>query len=87
MPNAVTLSLWLNTTPPLLASVAAGLSRAGSSASSPATASSRASPAILTAEENAMSQSHLVVDFPIKGPAIAKALPEELPPLTSGIQH
>ena len=28
-----------------------------------------------------MSQSHLVVDFPIKGPAIAKALPEELPPL------
>ncbi len=24
MPNAVTLSLWLNTTPPLLASVAAG---------------------------------------------------------------
>ena len=28
-----------------------------------------------------MSQSHLVVDFPIKGAAIAKALPEELPPL------
>jgi hypothetical protein len=28
-----------------------------------------------------VSQSHLVVDFPIKGPAIAKALPEELPPL------
>ena len=28
-----------------------------------------------------MSQSHLVVDFPIKGPANAKALPEELPPL------
>ena len=28
-----------------------------------------------------MSQSHLVVDFPIKGPAHAKALPEELPPL------
>ena len=28
-----------------------------------------------------MSQSHLVLDFPIKGPAIAKALPEELPPL------
>ena len=28
-----------------------------------------------------MSQSHLVVDFPIKGPAIAKALPDELPPL------
>ncbi len=28
-----------------------------------------------------MSQSHLVVDFPIKGPASAKALPEELPPL------
>ena len=28
-----------------------------------------------------MSQSHLVVDFPIKGPAIAKALPGELPPL------
>jgi len=24
MPNAVTLSLWVNTTPPLLASVAAG---------------------------------------------------------------
>ena len=28
-----------------------------------------------------MSQSHLVIDFPIKGPANAKALPEELPPL------
>ena len=28
-----------------------------------------------------MSRSHLVVDFPIKGPAIAKALPGELPPL------
>ena len=28
-----------------------------------------------------MSQSHLVIDFPIKGPAIAKALPGELPPL------
>ena len=28
-----------------------------------------------------MSQSHLVIDFPIRGPAIAKALPEELPPL------
>ena len=28
-----------------------------------------------------MSQSHLVLDFPLKGPAIAKALPEELPPL------
>ena len=28
-----------------------------------------------------MSQSHLVVDFPIKGPANAKALPEELPAL------
>ena len=28
-----------------------------------------------------MSQSHLVVDFPIKGAAHAKALPEELPPL------
>ena len=28
-----------------------------------------------------MSQSHLVVDFPIKGPANAKALPGELPPL------
>ena len=26
-------------------------------------------------------QSHLVIDFPIKGPANAKALPEELPPL------
>lgn len=26
-----------------------------------------------------MSQSHLVIDFPIKGPAHAKALPEELP--------
>ena len=32
-----------------------------------------------------MSQSHLVVDFPIKGPAIAKALPEELPPLMPGL--
>ncbi len=28
-----------------------------------------------------MSHSHLVVDFPIKGPASAKALTEELPPL------
>ena len=28
-----------------------------------------------------MSQSHLVIDFPIKAPANAKALPEELPPL------
>ena len=28
-----------------------------------------------------MSQSHLVIDFPIRGPANAKALPEELPPL------
>ena len=28
-----------------------------------------------------MSQSHLVIDFPIKGPAIAKALPGELLPL------
>ena len=28
-----------------------------------------------------MSQSHLVIDFPIKGPANAKALAEELPPL------
>ena len=28
-----------------------------------------------------MSQSHLVVDFPIKAPANAKALAEELPPL------
>ena len=28
-----------------------------------------------------MSQSHLVIDFPIKGPANAKALPEELPAL------
>ena len=36
---------------------------------------------ISTPKENAMSQSHLVVDFPIKGPANAKVLPEELPPL------
>ena len=28
-----------------------------------------------------MSQSHLLIDFPIKGPANAKALPDELPPL------
>ena len=28
-----------------------------------------------------MSQSHLVIDFPIKGPANAKALADELPPL------
>ena len=28
-----------------------------------------------------MGQSHLVIDFPIKGPANAKALTEELPPL------
>ena len=30
-------------------------------------------------------QSHLVVDFPIRGPANAKALPEELPPLMSDL--
>ena len=36
---------------------------------------------ILTVKESAVSQSHLVIDFPIKGPANAKALPEELPPL------
>ena len=30
-------------------------------------------------------QSHLVIDFPIKGPANAKALPEELPPLMSDL--
>ena len=28
-----------------------------------------------------MAQNHLVIDFPIKGPANAKALPDELPPL------
>ena len=28
-----------------------------------------------------MSQSHLTIDFPIKGPANAKALTQELPPL------
>ena len=28
-----------------------------------------------------MSQSHLVIDFPIKGPASAKALPDESPPV------
>ena len=28
-----------------------------------------------------MTQSHLLIDFPIKGPAIAKALPDELPAL------
>ena len=28
-----------------------------------------------------MSQSHLLIDFPIRGPANAKALTEELPPL------
>ncbi len=32
-----------------------------------------------------MSQSHLVVDFPIKGPANAKALPGDLPPLMPGL--
>ena len=32
-----------------------------------------------------MSQSHLVVDFPVKGAAIAKALPEELSPLMPGL--
>ena len=32
-------------------------------------------------EEDAMTQSHLVIDFPIKAPANAKALAEELPPL------
>jgi hypothetical protein len=31
-----------------------------------------------------MSQSHLTIDFPIKGPANAKALTEELPPLMPG---
>ena len=30
-------------------------------------------------------QSHLVIDFPIKGPANAKALPEELPPLMADL--
>ena len=30
-----------------------------------------------------MSQSHLTIDFPIKGPANAKALTEDLPPLMS----
>ena len=30
-------------------------------------------------------QSHLVIDFPIKGPANAKALPEELPALMSDL--
>jgi hypothetical protein len=30
---------------------------------------------------NTVSQSHLVIDFPIKGPANAKALPDVLPPL------
>ena len=30
-----------------------------------------------------MSQSHLVIDFPIKAPASAKAVTEELPPLMS----
>ena len=28
-----------------------------------------------------MTQDHLVIDFPIRGPANAKALAEELPPL------
>ena len=28
-----------------------------------------------------MTQSHLVIDFPVRGPAHAKALPDELPPL------
>jgi hypothetical protein len=28
-----------------------------------------------------MSQSHITLDFPIKSPASAKALTEELPPL------
>ena len=28
-----------------------------------------------------MSQSHLMIDFPIRGPANAKALPGDLPPL------
>ena len=28
-----------------------------------------------------MSQSHLVIDLPVRGPAVAKALPEELPAL------
>ena len=28
-----------------------------------------------------MSQSHLLIDFPINGPAAAKALADELPPL------
>ena len=32
-------------------------------------------------KEGAMTQDHLVIDFPIRGPANAKALAEELPPL------
>lgn len=32
-----------------------------------------------------MSQSHLVIDFPIKGPASAKALPDELLPLVPAL--
>ena len=36
---------------------------------------------ILIPKEKAMSQSHLVIDLPVRGPAIAKALPEELPAL------
>jgi hypothetical protein len=32
-----------------------------------------------------MSQSHLVVDFPVKGAAVAKALPGELSSLMPGL--
>ena len=79
IPNAVMLSLWLNAMPPLLASVAVGAVAGEVIGKFAGHRVDRTSPAILTAKENAMSQSHLVVDFPIKGPAIAKALPGDCP--------
>ena len=41
----------------------------------------RTTPLAEREKENTMSQSHLVIDFPIKAPANAKALTEELPAL------
>ena len=34
-----------------------------------------------------MSQSHLLIDFPIKGPANAKALAERVAPVDAGLRE
>ena len=47
---------------------------------------SRKDVADLRTLEDAMSQSHLVIDFPIKDPADAKALTEELSPLMPDLE-